>query len=95
MKNIHEAVKEGLSERAEYRMLQARQKNPEWAQSEEEYGAFLDQLKIWLKPEHRKMMLRFEETINTIKGYEYDFLYWQGVLDGVELLKELHLLSEK
>lgn len=89
MKDLEALIKQELIERAARLMVQAEREDLSWKQCEEEYGEYLEELAERLKD--HEWVMELESAMNRLKVYEADFLYWQGVLDGVALLKLLNL----
>ncbi|MCL2883973.1 MAG: hypothetical protein FWF49_00625 [Oscillospiraceae bacterium] len=70
--------------------MQDRKTNREYRSVKKEWSDLFDRIRE--KVEDDELWLHFEELQNHWKGMDDDCIYLQGIMDGVHLLKYIHVI---
>ena len=72
--------------------MRHRETDLEYQQLEQDYDHLFDLIRNKLQKKNRKLMLKLEATGNHKDSVKEDFIYLQGIIDCVKLLKTIKMI---
>ena len=92
MNSFQDNLKTAFSAQIDTLVMENKQTHPAYRQLERDYSRLFETVRGQLDKKHRRMMLRMEAKRNEIDGIEKGWIYLQGMIDCVTLLKTIKLL---
>jgi hypothetical protein len=87
LENLRQAMFESMYSLS----IEKRSEDPQYQKTQQEYMRLFNEIQNKLG-KHRKLMLRLEEHRNEMACFSEDYIYLQGFIDCVSLLKLIKLL---